>query len=334
MNPTAGVPATRVTIRDVARAAGVSRQTVTRAINEMPEISEQTRQRVMETVDRLGYRPNRFAIDLSRQRTLSVGLIIGTFRNPYYAQLADAFVAELRRRDWQVVVGTAEHGDAEAISSMAPYVDAIIGYLPFSNEADFSTLARGVPIVQLEKRATLPGVHSVELDFEVGINALVAALREKGARRFAMIDAANRATAGDQNGSPRRQLFEKAVGSPCVIVTEPESIAGGMNGFRTLLDSDPTIDVVLAFNDLMAMGAVHSSHLMKIDVPGRVRVVGIDGISLGEAISPSLSTLSLETQTVAAEAAAILAQIFAGASRPIASITRTVTPRVLWRESA
>jgi LacI family transcriptional regulator len=330
----AGTPPTRVTIRDVARAAGVSRQTVTRAINEMPDISEQTRQRVMATVDELGYRPNRFAIDLSRQRTLAVGLIIGTFRNPYYAQLADAFVAELRGRDWQVVVGTAEHGEAKAISSMAPQVDAIIGYLPFSSESDFASLARGVPIVQLERRATLAGVHSVELDFHTGIVALVAALREKGARRFAMIDAANRATAGDPNGSPRRQIFEEAVGSPCAVVVEPESIAGGMNGFRTLLETDPTIDTVLAFNDLMAMGAIQSAHALRIDVPGRVRVVGVDGISLGEATSPSLSTLSLETHTVAAEAASILAEIFAGASAPTASIIRSVTPRALWRESA
>jgi LacI family transcriptional regulator len=107
-----------------------------------------------------------------------------------------------------------------------------------------------------------------------------------------------------------------------------------MNGFRTLLETDPTIDTVLAFNDLMAMGAIQSAHALRIDVPGRVRVVGVDGISLGEATSPSLSTLSLETHIVAAEAASILAEIFAGASGPTASIIRSVTPRALWRESA
>lgn len=80
-------------------ASGVSRQTVTRAINGMSGISEETRQRVMQIVEELGYRPNRFAIDLSRQRTHAVGLIIGTFRNPYYAQLADAVVSELRSRN-------------------------------------------------------------------------------------------------------------------------------------------------------------------------------------------------------------------------------------------
>lgn len=326
-------PSGRVTIRDVARAAGVSRQTVTRAINNMTEISEETRQRVMRTVEELGYRPNRFAIDLSRQRTHAVGLIVGTFRNPYYAQLADAFVTELRRRDWQVVVGTADQGEAEAVRSMAAQTDAIIGYF-LEPPAEFAPAARGIPIVQLEERATLPGVHSVELDFRTGIRDLVHALRTKGARRFAMIDSSKRTSEGLAVGSPRRQFFEEAVGTQCLVVAEPETIAGGVDGLRKLLAQDPKIDTVLAFNDLMAMGAVQGAHTLGVDVPGQVRIVGIDGISLGEAISPTLTTLSLETHTVAAEAASILAELFASEPMPSASITRIVKPVALWRESA
>ncbi|MGK3958806.1 LacI family DNA-binding transcriptional regulator [Arthrobacter sp. R4] len=323
----------RVTIRDVARAAGVSRQTVTRAINDMPEISVETRQRVMRTVEELGYRPNRFAIDLSRQRTHAVGLIVGTFRNPYYAQLADAFVGELRSRDWQVVVGTADQGEAEAVRSMASQADAIIGYF-LDPPAMFAPAARGVPIVQLEERASTPGVHSVEIDFRAGIRGLVAALRAKGARRFAMIDSSRPTSHGVVVGSPRRHFFEEAVGSPCPVVAEPETIAGGVDGLRRLLAQDPQIDTVLAFNDLMAMGAVQGAHMLGVDVPGTVRIVGIDGLSLGEAISPTLTTLSLETHAVAAEAASILADLFASEPMPSASITRTVSPVVVWRESA
>ncbi|SDX50883.1 transcriptional regulator, LacI family [Arthrobacter sp. cf158] len=326
-------PPRRVTIRDVALAAGVSRQTVTRAVNEMPEISEETRQRVMRTVEELGYRPNRFAIDLSRQRSLAIGLIVGTFHNPYYAQLADAFVTELRRRDWQVVVGTADQGEAAAVRSMASQADAIIGYFVEPQSA-FAPAARGVPIITLEERATIPGVHSVELDFRTGIADLVTALRAKGASRFAMIDAANPMPDGTTTSSPRRLLFEEAVGESCLVVTEPESIAGGVNGFKRILDENPHIDAILAFNDLMAMGAIQGAHTLGVDVPGRVRIAGIDGISLGEAISPTLTTLSLQTQAVAAEAASIVAQLFTAEHMPTASITRAVTPVVVWRESA
>ena len=323
--------ASPVTIRDVARVANVSRQTVTRAINDMPEISEETRRRVMQVVEDLGYRPNRFAMDLSRRRTQAVGLIVGSFRNPYYAQLADAFVSELRSREWQVVVGTADQDEAKAIRTMASQADAIIGYF-LQTQEQVAQAARGVPVVLLEQRATVAGLHSVELDFRAGIVDLVAALRARGARRFGMIDAGH-ASLGPA-GSPRRRFFEEAVGGPCVVVAESETIAGGLNGLAGLLARDPDIDTVLAFNDLMAMGAVQGAHVLGVDVPARIRIVGIDGISLGEAISPTLTTLSLETQAVAAEAASILAELFDNGSAPTASITRAVTPVVVWRESA
>jgi LacI family transcriptional regulator len=328
----AGSSTGRVTIRDVARAAGVSRQTVTRAINEMADISVETRARVMKTVEELGYRPNRFAIDLSRQRTHAVGLLVGSFRNPYYAQLADSFISELRKRDWQVVIGSAGPDEAGAIRSMAAQTDAIIGYF-LRSQKQTAAAARGLPIVLLEERATLPGLHSVEFDIQDGINQLVADLRARGARRFAMIDAANDYPGGFIE-SPRRRYFEEAVGGPVPVVTHKESIAGGMTGFRELLTQDPGIDTILTFNDLMAMGAVQGSHVMGIDIPEAVRIVGIDGISLGEATSPTLTTLSLQSEVVAAEAAAILARIFSGEDRTTGSITRTVSPVVLWRESA
>lgn len=327
-----GTPNGRVTIREVARAAGVSRQTVTRAINNMADISEATRERVMQTVEELGYRPNRFAIDLSRQRTPAIGLILGTFRNPYYAQLADDFVTELRKRGWQVVIGTADGDEPGAIRAMAAQTDAVIGYFLESQEA-VAAAARGLPIVLLEQQAAVAGLHAVNFDMRGGVLDLVQTLRARGAENFAMIDAAHRYPDGT-DVSPRRRYFEEAVGHPCPVAIEPESIAGGMNGFRSLLSTDPSIDTVLAFNDLMAMGALQGSHAMGLEVPDSVRIVGIDGISLGEATNPNLTTLSLESQVVAATAATILAEIFGGERAAATPSTEIVSPKVLWRESA
>lgn len=316
----------RVTIRDVARAAGVSRQTVTRAINDMPEISAQTRERVMRTVDELGYRPNRFAIDLFKQRTHTIGLLVRTFRNPYFAELADAVINEMQRRGWQVVVGTADQGEDEAIRAMAAQVDAIVGY--FSHPPEM----RGLPIVHLEHRATGPGANAVEFDMRAGVFDLVAALRARGSRRFGMIDALGPGI-DPEVGTPRRRYFAEAV-EDAVIVAASGTIAGGGDGIQELLERDPRIDTVLAFNDLMAMGAIHGAHLLDVRVPEAVRIIGIDGISLGEAMSPTLTTLSMQFDVVAAEVASVLVDLLSGDALPSASIIRTVTPVVLWRESA
>lgn len=81
----------RVTILDVAEEAGVSRQTVTRAMNDMAEINPSTRQRVLEAADRLGYRPSRFARNLvTRHKRFALGLVVASFRNPYYTDMLSA----------------------------------------------------------------------------------------------------------------------------------------------------------------------------------------------------------------------------------------------------
>lgn len=91
---------------------------------------------------------------------------------------------------------------------------------------------------------------------------------------------------------------------------------------------------MLAFNDLMAMGAVQAAHGLGVEVPASLRIIGIDGISPRGGDQPTLTTLSLETQSVAAEAASILAEVFDDGSVSTASISRAVTPVVVWRESA
>src|SRR5882724_12949808 len=90
----------RVTIHDVARSAGVSRQTVSRALNDKAEIDGTTKQRVLDTARELGYRPSRFARGLVRQDTTSIGLVIPDLMNPFFTEVASAALDAARRQDW------------------------------------------------------------------------------------------------------------------------------------------------------------------------------------------------------------------------------------------
>ncbi|GAB3164245.1 hypothetical protein GCM10027059_20010 [Myceligenerans halotolerans] len=95
----------RVTILDVAEEAGVSRQTVTRAVNDMDDISPSTRRRVLEAADRLGYRPSRFARNLvTRKKTNALGLVVSSFRNPYYTDIAADMLSGAADRGWQLLM--------------------------------------------------------------------------------------------------------------------------------------------------------------------------------------------------------------------------------------
>lgn len=329
----------RITIEDVAVAAGVSRQTVTRAMKGMSEISPATRERVLEAARTLGYRPSRFASNLaSRARSHAVGLVIASFRNPYYTELAADVLDVVAARGWQAVMCSREQGpDLELISTLAGQVDAIFGYFDADDEAALAEAARGVPLVLFERTAATPGLHSVNLDFERGIEALLAGLRQRGASRFGLIESGGPALSAPYRPTQRRRAYERLAGpeSSASVVVAEESIRGGAEGFGRLWKTTPGLDAVLVFNDLMAMGAMHGAHGLGVRVPGDVRIAGIDGLTLGGVMTPALSTLSIDRRAVAEAAADIVAGLPTAADAgPRASVNRTVVPRPLWRDSA
>jgi LacI family transcriptional regulator len=151
-----------------------------------------------------------------------------------------------------------------------------------------------------------------------------------------MVDAGySRRTLGAYEPTPRREWFERAVGDPLTgVVADEVNISGGSRAFSELLRRHPDTDAVLVFNDLMALGAVQSAHALGIDVPGRVRIVGVDGLAVGEAVNPPLTTISIDRQGIASNTLDI-AEILAKADfAAIDPIHRTVRTTILWRASA
>lgn len=330
--------AKRVTIHDVAALAGVSRQTVTRALNDMDGINHETKRRVLEASTQLGYRPSRFARSLvARQKTRTLGLVVSSFRNPYYTEIAGDLLACAAARNWQVIMASSESPDeAAALRMLSTQVDVMIGHFWTSGE-EIDQARDGVPVVVLDRTEHLPGTHSVELDLRSGIEEAVRALRAKGARTIGMIDS-NYSLRHSSAYVPttRRRDFEEVIGpgAPKAVAAGEESIGGGSLAFTELMRDHPQVDAVLVFNDLMAIGAIHAAHTLDVKIPDQVRVLGIDGLTLGEAIHPKLSTISIDRETLAARALDVvdaLAEIGFAETTPIRHVVR---PRLLWRESA
>ncbi|WP_168801442.1 LacI family DNA-binding transcriptional regulator [Glycomyces buryatensis] len=326
----------RVTILDVAEAANVSRQTVTRAMNDMDDISAKTRQRVLDAAERLGYRPSRQARNLvSREKTHALGLVVASFRNPYYTEIAADLLSAATERGWQLIMAAAEGEVADALDLLSTQVDAVVCHFG-GTDAELLEASRGLPVIRLEAESTLAGVHSVELDLESGLVEAIAALRAKGARRFGMVDSNyTLRDIGAYEPSPRRVWFEREVGEQLTeVVVGEETISGGSRAFADLMERRPDTDAVLMFNDLMALGAVQSAHALGLAVPGQVRIVGVDGLALGEAVDPPLTTISLDTQGLAANAMDIVEILAKAQFARLDPIHRIVRAKVLWRASA
>ncbi|WP_214322919.1 LacI family DNA-binding transcriptional regulator [Nonomuraea sediminis] len=322
------MPGKNVTINDVAAAAGVSRQTVTRAMNEMADIAPATRKRVLNAAEQLGYRPSRFASNLARQKHRSIGIVVESLRNPYYTDLAADIMDVATERGWQTTIATTTGQNVdEVVRELAMHVDAIVGYLMAPDEL-LQTAAPGLPIVRIDADPSARNTHVIELDIAEGMRQLIAEARERGSRRFAMIDCV---VLGAAQGSTRRGLLHEIVDLEHVENSEL-TIEDGARALIRLREAAPAVDTVIAFNDLIGIGAIVGAHQIGLAVPGDIRIIGIDGLSLGEIMNPPLSTLAIDRPAIARAAAELIAADFGGTGGGVRRVS--IAPQPVWRNSA
>ena len=333
-SPSPGPPARRATILDVAAAAGVSRQTVTRAMNDMPGIKQETRQRVQELARELGYTPSRYAKGLVQGARTSVGLAIPDLTNPYFPAFASSVVEMATLRGWNVVVDDFGHGSGsglDAVERLAPQVDAVIGYLG-SHAAEAQALLGHRPVVVLDDpEGVAAGGISFDYPYAAGLG--LEHLSGDARARIAYLDA-----------GPVTQLSARGVAVTqaaadldieLTVVHAGQSAEAACAAVQALLSEQPAVDGLLVFNDLMAAGALKALAAHGRSVPGDCAVIGMDGIPLGVLVTPELTTLSLDLREVGRAAVDLLAGLLSGVILPeSAAARRVLRHELVIRESA
>ncbi|MFI5633372.1 LacI family DNA-binding transcriptional regulator [Streptomyces sp. NPDC051664] len=296
-----GTETRKVTINDVARSAGVSRQTVSRALNDKDEIDGSTKQRVLDAARELGYRPSRFARGLVRQDTTTIGLVIPDLLNPFFTEVAAAALEAARARGWHVVVyDTADRAEEElgTLQVIASQVDAVVGYFSCS-EDELELFTRGVPVVLIGREHHTARFSSIRIDGEAGVLAAVAHLVAAGHERIGMLDHDGRA-----EPSIRREWFTTAAAAYGIdsglVVGADQSADGGGAALRTLLTAHPDVTAVFTFNDIIAIGVLREARRLGRNVPQDLAVIGFDGLQLGTLVEPPLSSVALDTRKLGA----------------------------------
>ncbi|MET0694042.1 MAG: LacI family DNA-binding transcriptional regulator, partial [Propionibacteriaceae bacterium] len=221
---TGGVTSRRATINDVASAAGVSRQTVTRAMNDMRGISEATKLRVLGAARDLSYRPSRFGRGLVKPELQTLGLLIDDLTNPFYPELASAVLGQAAKNGWNVVLADVVHTtDKHAlIADLAAQVDAIVGYLQF-DEA-MQPVLDGLPVVEIDPGT--PRYGAVILDLGPAMAEAVAHLVAAGVRRPVMIDVSSSGVPGGRAALLVEKMRELGITTEVVMVGENAVAAG------------------------------------------------------------------------------------------------------------
>ena len=298
----------RATIIDVAERAGVSRQTVSRAMNDLPGISASTREKVLEAAQELNYRPSRFGRGLVEQGPITLGLVVEDLSNAYFAELGASVVRACAPHGWNVVLAEALNAPRpqQVAGDLARRVDALVGYGVLT--ADIRGRG-GMPVVQLDARPShleLGGV--VELPRDAAMAQLAEHLREAGARRPLVLDLAG--GLGRARSLALAAALSTVTGGGEVAVREVDAREGHREMLQEVLADG--VDVIVAFNDELAVRLLRALRGLDVGVPAQVRLVGVDGLEIASLVTPELTTLSIDIQAVAEATVALVAGMLDG----------------------
>lgn len=304
--------ARRATIIDVAERAGVSRQTVSRAMNDQSGISAATRERVLEAARELNYRPSRFGRGLVEQGPITLGLVVDDLANAYFAELGASVVRTCAPRGWNVVLAEAARAPDPrgVVADLARRVDAIVGYGVLTGAIPGGG---GMPVVQLDGyRDQLDEVGIVELVRRPAMVELAAHLARAGVTRPVVLDLGE--------APPARRSLELAdavaplTGGGEVPIEQVDARDGHEELLRRILSGGA--DVILAFNDVIAVRLLRGLRALGVAVPEDVRLVGVDGLEIASLVTPELTTLAIDIDEIARSTVELVAGMLDGSVPP------------------
>ncbi len=313
-----------VTVRDVARAAGVSISTVSRALSVPDKVAVETRERVAAVATELGYQPNRAAAGLRAGRTGAVGLLVPDLSNPYFATVAQGVAAAARDHGLGVFVVDFEESpelEVELLRSLAHQTDGLILASPRSLAADRSVV-QGKPVVVINQDPPL----AVGTDYLSGTALAVEHLVELGHRRIAYV--AGPPTSWTDRR--RREGLDRATDEQWVEVTvvgpQRPTVEGGAAAAQAVLDAGVT--AAITFNDVVAVGLTRELQERGVRVPQDLSVVGFDDTFLAELVTPALTSVGADLRELGRQAADLLAGRLAAPHDP-APAEATLLPMTL-----
>lgn len=279
---------------DVARLAGVSSAVVSYVVNNGPRpVAPATRTRVLEAIDKLGYRPNTAARSLITGRSGLVGLVVPDVENPYFSALAKAVEVAAAGRGLRLVLGQSLSGGfLELVESLAGHqVDGILtATLPPAGFLGDRWLGR-VSLVVVSLALTAAPVPVLYPDFRDGARLAVSHLAGcHGRRRIGLVTGSE---GMDERELGWREGLAASGLAPGPTVRIPWSSEGGSLGADTLADDHPEVDAVFVTSDQQAVGLLSGLHRRGIRVPDDVAVVSFDGSLAGEFTIPRLSTVAV-----------------------------------------
>jgi LacI family transcriptional regulator len=287
-------------LEQIAKLSGVSRSTVSRVINDDPNVSETTREKVLQIIRRVNYEPNAAARGLAAGRTHVIGLVIpmgvsALFTDPYFPILIQGASSACNARGYSVMLWLAEPEYERRMIRRIMYsglMDGVIVASMLTNDALVQALADGdLPFILVGRHPTDARISYVDADNISGARAIVNHLLRLGCTRIATIAGPQSMIAGvDRLVGYTAALRERGlIADQTLIVDGDFSETGGYLAMQQLLPRRP--DAVFAASDMMALGALRAIREAGLRVPEDIALGGFDDLPLAERSDPPLTTI-------------------------------------------
>ncbi|WJH33181.1 catabolite control protein A [Paenibacillus aurantius] len=306
-----------VTIYDVAREAGVSMATVSRVVNNNPNVKPQTRKKVFEAIERLGYRPNAVARGLASKKTTTVGVVIPDISNNNYAEVARGIEDIATMYHYNIILCNADKKKEKEIRVINTLLEKQVDGLLFmggtvTEEHMEAFRTSSVPVVLCATSDENNAMPGVDIDHEKAAFDAVSVLIANGHQKIGMISGTLEDPA---NGFARYNGYKKALEKAGIPFREDYVRVGnyryesGMEAMNYFLSLEDRPTAIFAATDEMAIGAIHKIQDQGLRVPEDISVMGVDNSRMASMVRPKLSTAAQPMYDIGAVSMRLLTKL-------------------------
>lgn len=295
-----------ISMREIAKLAGVSSATVSRVINGSSLVTEETTQRIQKIIQDLNFVPNNSAIHLKNGKSQIFGIIIPDLNNPFFTETIKIFEELLVENDKELLVANTDFHSTRTQKSVRRMllrrVDGVALLTSEFEAAPLESLVQNrIPVVTTDHYRTGPGISDIVIDFAGGMAQIVGHLKSLGHSRIGFIGG----TEGLVTSRVRRESFLDAIVKQGLssregwIVEGNYKIDGGSAAMDRILAQDEIPTAVVTANDLTAIGALRTVHQRGLRIPDDISITGIDDIAMADIVYPPLTTLRISRKEYA-----------------------------------
>ena len=305
------------TLKEIAAQLGISITTVSKSLKGYSDVSEKTKNAVIELAQKLHYTPNSFAVNLRTKESKTIGLIIPTLVHDFFSSVIKGILEEAEKRDYMVIIlqsnEKVEFEKKQIDLLLNKRVDGIL--MSLSNETgDFehlnSIIAHQTPLVLFDKIAKLVNCSKVRINDKKAAYDAVCYLIAKGYKKIAHF----RGSYIPQNAIDRFLGYKKALedngipyDSSLVYVCENNTdYDDGYENAKKVIEEHPEIDAIFAVTDLVAIGVIKYFNEIELSIPERIAVLGFSNWFMSSVVYPKLSTIDQPAFEIGRKSASIL----------------------------